>query len=176
MELTRKQRREQFMSRMAEPETFEQICDDVADGKTMIDVAVELNANFRWLYSWVNDEFFPERKQAWDSAETARDIFQKESIVGQLHRLGNMDIREAFDGNGNLLPIHQIPEHIAKGIASIDVSTSEDGETTKKLRFTDRGQMLALGGRRHRMFVDKVEVSGQMSLEQAVMESVKPRE
>ncbi len=176
MSNNRKQRKEKFIAKISEPETFEDICDTISDGGTLSDIAREMGANFRWLYSWINDPEFPERSEAYVVAENARDALAKEDVIGQIHRLSNMDIREAFGENGNLLPIGKIPVHIAKGIASIDTTIDDRGVETKKLRFVDRGQMLALGGRRQRLFVDKVEMTGQMSLEQAVMESVKPRE
>jgi hypothetical protein len=173
---SRLQRREAFIFRISEPEIFEDICDRISDGATLSDIAREMNANYRWVYSWFHDTDFPERAEAFEIAKAARDSLMKEDVIGQIHRLATMDIREAFDDAGNLKAISNIPEHLAKGISSIDTSYDQQGVETKKIKFVDRGQMLALGGRRQKMFVDKVEMSGQMSLEQAVMESVKPRE
>lgn len=172
----RRERREKFIATMAEPEVLEIFCDRISDGATMGDLSRELSANFRWLHEWFNDPEFPERREMLLGAEAARDALAKEDIIGQLHRLANIDIRDIYDDAGNVKSIKNMPAHIAKAISSIDVVENEKGEMTKKIRFVDRGQMLALGGRRQKMFVDKMEVVGQMSLEQAVMESVKPRE
>lgn len=176
MASVRVQRREKFIALVAEPERLEEFCDEIAAGATLVDIATKIGANYRWLYAWFNDVDFPERGEKLVEAMNARDSMAKESIVGQLHRLGNLDIRDAYDKAGNMLPVHQLPDHVAKAVVSIDVTENEKGDVTKKVRFTDRGQMLALGGRRQKLFVDKVEMTGQMSLEQAVMESVKPRE
>lgn len=135
-----------------------------------------MKANYRWLYEWINDAEFPERLTAVEAAQTARDSMAKEALVGQLHSLANLDIREAFDKNGNMLAPHEMPPHVAKAVASVDVTIDEDGNEKHKIRFVDRGQMIALGGRRQRMFADRVEVTGQMSLEQAVMESIRSKE
>lgn len=173
---TRRERKENFAALISEPEAFEIICEDISDGTTLSDVARRMEANFMWLHSWIHDDMFPERAERLMVALNARDALTKEDVIGQLHRIANIDIRDAFDEHGNLLSVQNLPESVAKAIASIDVSTNEAGDIMKKVRFVDKSQMLALSGRRQRMFVDKVEVTGQMTLEQAVMESVKPRE
>lgn len=172
---SRKERKEKFLATMAEPEALDNICDRISDGGTLSDISRELNANYRWLYSWFNDPEFPERSKMFNEAEAARDSLSKEDVVGQLGRLSNLDVRQAYDNNGTLKPIHEMSKEVAMAISSIDVTENATGDVTKKVRFVDRGQMIALSGRRNRMFVDKLEVAGQMTLEQAVMESVKPR-
>jgi len=167
---------ERFAALVAEPEFLDDLCDRISDGDTLSDITREMCVKFRWMYAWLNDPEFPDRKTKFNEAENARDAMSREDIVGQIHRLANVDVRQLYDDSGNLLPVHKLPDAIAKGISSIDMTENERGEVTKKIRFVDRGQMLSLGGRRQRMFVDKVEMTGQMSLEQAVMESVKPRE
>lgn len=178
---SRHERREAFFTAVSEPEAIEEICDRIASGETLVDIAAGYEANYRWLYQWLYDSEFPERARLLENSMNARDSMAKEDIIGQLHRLGNIDVAKAYDKDGELLPIHEMPVELRKAISSFDVSVSEDGDiTTKKLRFVDRGQMLALGGRRQKLFVDKVEMSGQMSLEQAVTESMaqnaKPKE
>ena len=176
MELTRAERRERFNMAAKEPEFLEVLCDRIADGETLVDITRGMGANFRWMYEWLNDMNFPERREKYNEAENARDASMKEDIVGQIHRLSNVNVKDMFDDSGNLKRISDLSDHVAKAVASIDVTENEKGEVTKKIRMVDKGQMLTLGGRRQRMFVDRVDVSGQMSLEQAVNESMKPRE
>lgn len=172
----KKVRMERFLSRVAEPEFLDDLCDRLSDGGNLADVAIEMTANYRWLFNWINDEEHPERATAVEAAGSARDSMAKESIIGQLHSLANLDIRDAFGENGEMLEAKDLPVHVAKAVASVDVTIDDKGKETRKMRFVDRGQMIALGGRRQRMFADRVEVTGQMSLEQAVMESVKARD
>jgi hypothetical protein len=167
---------ERFRAAVAEPEFLNDLCDRISDGENLADMAKDMQANYRWLFEWVNDIDYPDRAKSVDAAVNARDSMAKESIVGQLHSIANLDIRDAYDDKGNLLPVYKMPVHVAKAVSSIDSTVDDKGKETMKVRFVDRGQMLALGGRRQRMFVDKVEMTGQMSLEQAVLESVKPRE
>lgn len=172
----RKSRQEKFAAIVAEPEFLEELLDRISEGETLSAICRGMDVKFRWMYAWLNDAEFPDRKTRFNEAEAARDALSKEDIVGQLHSLANIDVREMYDESGQLLPIKQMPPHIAKAISSIDITENDKGDITKKVRFVDRGQMLALGGRRHRMFVDKIEATGSLTLEQAVMESVRPRE
>lgn len=173
---TRKSKFERFTAIVAEPEFLDVLCDRVSEGETLSNICREYGVKFRWMYAWLNDEEYPDRKAKYTESENARDALSKEDLIGQLHSLANTDVRDMFDASGMLLPVHKMPSHIAKAISSIDMVENERGEVTKKVRFVDRGQMIGLGGRRHRMFVDRVETTGQMSLEQAVLESTKPRE
>ena len=173
---SRSVRREKFLAVAGEPEFIEELCDKISDGETLSDICRKMNIKFRWMYAWLNDEELPERKAKYIEAENARDAMSKEDVLGQIHRLSNIDVRRLFDEHGDLLPAHKLPDDIAKAVSSIDVTENEKGEVTKKVRFVDRGQMLTLGGRRHRMFVDRVENTGSMTLEQAVTESLKPRD
>jgi hypothetical protein len=175
MELSRRERREYFASKVSEPEALELICDRLSDGETLADLARDFKANYRWLFEWLNDPEHPDRAAMVERAMQARDSMSQEEVVGQLHRLATLDVRGAFNTNGDMKQITDMPATMAKAISSIDVTENERGEVTKKIRFVDRGQMLGLSGRRHRMFVDRVDMTGQVSLEQAVMDSVKPR-
>lgn len=168
-------RRERFLSAVAEPEFLEDLCDKISDGKNLADIAIDMEANYRWLFDWVNSAEHPERLEMFEAAKKARDSMSSESLIGQMHTIANLDIRDAFDAHGELLPPHEMPAHVAKAVVSVDTMIDEKGKETRKIKFVDRAQMIALGGRRQRMFVDKVELNGSMSLEQAVMESVKPR-
>lgn len=170
--VTRRERMERFVASVSEPDALEVMCDKISDGITLSDLARELGANFMWLYSWLYDEAAPDRSKALQRAMDARDAMAREDVIGQIHRLANVDIRRMFDKRGNLLPIHQLPEDVAKAVSSIETVENEQGDVTKKVKLVDRGQMLALGGRRQKMFTDKVDLGVGKTLEQAVLESL----
>lgn len=92
-----------------------------------------------------------------------------ERIIQELAAIAFVDIRRAFDDDGNLLPIREIPEDIARAIGGIDVSSSmikgDEGEykaeILKKLKLIDKKGALELLGKNLRMFIDKVEHTGK---------------
>lgn len=94
-------------------------------------------------------------------------------ILGELLRLARTDVSQAFDADGNMLPINQMPEDVRRSISSIEVNEEHhrsalgtDGESdrrkitnVKKLRFWDKKGALELLGKHLRLFVDKIEVA-----------------
>jgi transposase len=168
---TKKQRRERFVSIVAEPEALDMICDRVSDGETLADLAREFGCNYRWLHEWLHDEGRPERAKALSAAVAARDSLMREDVIGQLHRLGNLDIREAFDVKGNMLPVHKLSAELAKAVTSVDTTEDALGKTTRKIKFVDRAAMLQLTGRRQQLFTDNVKVEGDIGFHQLVTDA-----
>ncbi len=98
-------------------------------------------------------------------------IITAERVLAELARLATMDIAKAFDGEGNLLDIKDMPEDVRRAIASIEVAESEvDGRitTTKKIKFWDKNKSLETCARHLKMLTDKVEHSGKPTLEQII--------
>jgi phage terminase small subunit len=90
-----------------------------------------------------------------------------ERVLEEYSRLAFLDIREAFDDNGNLLPISAMPEDVARAINGFDTSVwkenGDDGgvETTKKVKFIDKRGALQDLGKYLKMFIDRVEHTGK---------------
>lgn len=103
-----------------------------------------------------------------------------ELVLGELLKIATFDIRKAFDEGGNLLPINELPEEIAKSISGIEtyvenVIGPEDNDdsdedqpkvigTTKKIKFWDKTKSLELLGRHLKLYTDKIEVKADLSL------------
>ena len=99
-------------------------------------------------------------------------------VLYELLRLARVDISEAFDSEGNLLHVKDMPEDVRRAISSIDlveeqggVEMTETGEvqespvtTIKKIRFWDKKGALELLGKHLKLFVDRIEVDGPNAL------------
>lgn len=80
-----------------------------------------------------------------------RAIVTKEQIAAELVKIGFSDIRQVFDAEGNLLPVHKIPDTAAAALAGVDVDQlwgmTEDGKSeigqTKKVKMWDKLKALA---------------------------------
>jgi phage terminase small subunit len=90
-------------------------------------------------------------------------------VIAEYAKLAFLDIRKAFDGDGNLKPIHEMDDDTAAAIAGIEVdvkSTSVDGEalqTSKihKLKLSDKKGSLDSLAKTMGMFVDRHETYRQ---------------
>lgn len=99
-----------------------------------------------------------------DKAE-AKSLVTVGKILRELHTLATVDIRQAFDEQGNLKAIKDLPEDVARAIASIESFEEYSGRGdkrdpvgyTRKIRMVDKIRALELCGKHLKMFTDKVE-------------------
>ena len=102
-----------------------------------------------------------------------REQLRKESgvtaarVVEELARIGFVDIRRAFGADGAVLDPQDLPEDVARAVASIEVTTSTSGSgkdattaTTTKVRFWEKPKALHTMAHILGMLKDKVEHSG----------------
>lgn len=112
------------------------------------------------------------------AARSKRVQVAADDVLERLDNIGGVDIAECFDANGALKNIHDIPKELRKCIASIEVLEVEEfnrdtkqmekiGET-KKIKFWDKIKANELIGRNLKMWTDRVEVSGKLTLEALV--------
>lgn len=90
-------------------------------------------------------------------------------VIAEYAKIAFLDIRKAFDDNGNLKPIHEIDDDTAAAIAGIESEAVFEGNgrdrervgTLKKIRLVDKKGALDSIARHLGMFVDKTEVTGK---------------
>jgi phage terminase small subunit len=89
----------------------------------------------------------------------------QDMVVRELAMISFVDIRQAFDADGNLLPVKDLPENVARAIGGLDLrhvktrTLGNDGEETvteeeyvKNLKLIDKKGGLELLGRHLKMF------------------------
>jgi len=89
-------------------------------------------------------------------------------IIREILNAATIDIADAYDDNGKLLPINEMPEPLRKSITSIETDELFEGTgnqrehigTTKKIKIQDRAKSLELLGKHLKMFTDVVEIPG----------------
>lgn len=86
-------------------------------------------------------------EQALTDAQLTTERWAQEMVC-----LGHFDPGELYDQDGGLIPIHQLPEHVRRAIASVEVVVGKDKETTKKVKFWDKNAALANIGKHLGMF------------------------
>lgn len=108
---------------------------------------------------------------------SVRTEVTQDEVLLELKKVAFFDISKAYDEEGNLLSVHEMPEETRKAIAGIEVFTELDygsdkdqvGDDikkivgkTKKLKLNDKLKALEMLGRHLKLFTDKVEHSGSV--------------
>jgi len=87
---------------------------------------------------------------------------KQDEVVLELKRIGLADPAAAFDQDGNLLELSQMPEDIRRAISSFEVEerTTEEGmtRTVRRIRFWSKVDALDKLARHLGMLVDRTEV------------------
>ena len=112
-----------------------------------------------------------------DALEIAK-AHQAARILEELSYVALADIRQAFDESGNLLPVHELPEHIARAISGIEVTEEFAGRgdlrvktgTTKKVRFVEKNRALELAAKILGMLIEKREITKELTLEELLVQ------
>lgn len=89
-------------------------------------------------------------------------------VLTELLKAANVDIKDAYNKDGTLKNVHDMPEPLRKAIAEITTEELFDGRGedrkligyTKKIRLWDKTRALELLGKHLKMFADVHEVPG----------------
>lgn len=108
-------------------------------------------------------------------AEVQREVHEAEGITveriaEQFRRLGFYDVRRAYNKEGALLDIHAIDDETAAAIVAIESEAIYEGSglqrkrvgTLTKVKFADKHKSLESLGRWKKMFVDQLEIKGDL--------------
>lgn len=97
-----------------------------------------------------------------------------EATIEQIRRGCQFDIRDLFDDTGNIKPIHLLTEIQATQIAGFEVvkrnMTAGDGHIDQviKVKLVDRAKYVEMAAKYHGLLMEKVEVTGEVTLAQKV--------
>ena len=97
-------------------------------------------------------------------------------VLRQILNSANIDINDAYDENGNLKPISEMPEPLRKSITSIETEELFEGKgkdrerigTAKTIKIEGRLKALKLLGLHLKMFTDVHEIPGLEGLAEAI--------
>lgn len=156
---------------------IKEITRHVANGGSLVTFCKDNNLDFGDINSWISRT--PDIARQYRQAMTARGDWALERVMHEVGLIAFSDLREAYNDDGSLKNIKDMPEHIARAIQAIDVDEITDGRNrnvigqTKKLKLADKLKALELYGKQHGMFRERVEHSGTVSLESILEASYK---
>lgn len=114
----------------------------------------------------------PDIKAAIDEALEKRSQktgISAELVVRELLRIATADVGQAFDDQGQMKPLSEIPEDVRRAISALEVNEIFSGQGDQKLaiglarkvKFWDKARALELLGKHLRMFTEVHEHSGK---------------
>lgn len=115
------------------------------------------------------------------TAAATRSEITGADVNNELARVGLSDIRQAFDADGNLLPIHKLPEGFARAVQGVKVVTrtkpGSDGaevEHTTEIKLWDKNSALEKLAKRFRIYDEDEAADPAAVLLAAIMAGAKP--
>jgi len=151
---------------LARDDLLHLICANIVEGGTLPWLCKTWGVRFSDIMRWINAD--KEREKTYRQALNDRTEWYVETVLQELKMIATVDIRNAFDKDGKLLPIKNLPADLAAALGGIEVT--EKGTT--KIKLWDKLKALELAGRKHAMFVDTVKHTGSIKLEDMVGESM----
>lgn len=98
-----------------------------------------------------------------------------ERVVKEFARLAFVDVRKMSRPDGSPVPLHELDEDTARAIVGVEVVTQGNADVgfgqVTKYKLADKRASLADLGRFLKMFVDRVEVSGQIGIADVLREA-----
>lgn len=90
-------------------------------------------------------------------------------VLLELERLAYYDPGKLYDADGNPIPVHLLDEDTRRAVASVKVERKRgSASVTLDIKMADKGQNLERLGRYFKLFTDKHEHTGKLTLEQLV--------
>jgi phage terminase small subunit len=81
-------------------------------------------------------------------------------LLEELGRLALADVGLAFNPDGTMRPIHEIPEDVRRCLSGLEVRQDDSGASIVKAKFVDKAKGLELAMKHLGMLTEKLEHSG----------------
>jgi phage terminase small subunit len=91
----------------------------------------------------------------------ARMEVSADRVLAEVARLALADPSGAFNADGTLKALEEIPEELRRTIASVKTRMDDEGVVVTEVRFWDKPKSLELAMKHLGMLRDKVELSGE---------------
>ena len=174
-----KSRQERLEDLIYKPDALDIMCSFVSNGGTLVDFAKLWDVRFSDLMRWIRKD--KERTKSYEDAIRDRNEWTVETVLQELRLMATFDIRDLYDDAGNVKPISEWPKHAAAAVAGIEVNELFDGRgderemigVAKKLKLWDKTKAIEQLGKTQKLFVDRVEETKVLKLEDLVLASYK---
>lgn len=170
-------------AKLEEVGVFDVIVDHVANGGSALELCKLWNVRYSDMMRWIYADAV--KKEEYERSLAHQSEWMVMRLLDELRAIGTVDIRGAFNEDGRLKPMSEIPEAVAKAMAQVEVfeEFEWDGQAkervqtgwTKKVKFYDKLRAIELLGKKLAMFVERHEHKHSVTLEKLVAGSEPPQ-
>lgn len=175
--------RERTNARLESPSLIDDIFLVVANGGSLIELCSAWGVRYSDVMLWILKD--AARKTRYDEAMSARSEFFVQRLLDELRKIGTVDIRQAYNDDGALRDMRDMPAEVAACIVGVETleEWSGKGESreligyTRKVKFSDKIRGIELLMKNLGMLIDRKEWNmGKETLEQLVAASRAPQQ
>ena len=156
---------------LADPEPYLHLMSEhISSGGTLGEWAVAWGVSYKDVCAWIDTD--ADRREMYRTALTLRGEYLSDIVIRQLRSMCDADISLAFDENGNMRKVKDMPIDVRRSIIAIEVDevrhgmNGDDLETqTKRIKLVDPAKAVELLGKYRKMFTEKVELSGKVNFD-----------
>lgn len=156
------------------PDFVDTICAHIAEGGTLITLAEAWKVRYSDLANYMaQNKMLTQRMNA---AYVARNEWEVERMIQELRAIATCDIREAYNDDGSLKKVKDMPANVAAALSSVEVDELFEGVgrereqigVTKKVKFWDKAKAIELFMKKHGLLIDRHRVEIETRLEDLV--------
>lgn len=155
-------------------ETMDIILNHVASGGSLTELCKLYNVPYHRIRYWIKDD--PVREKEFAEAHQWRNEWYVETLFAELRKIAASDLREIMGEDGRIKDPSEWPESIASVVSSFEVVEEFEGSGRnktkvgycKKIKLWNKEKAIEMLGKHLRLFVDRVDVSGKVTLEDLV--------
>jgi len=161
---------------LEKPGLIDEVCKHLVEGGDLIELSKSWDIRYSDLSDWLRYDRSGERPKRLAAAVEAGNEWARQRVLKEMKRIALVDIRDAYDENGNILPIKQMPAELAAAIAAVESDELYEGRgpdrervgDTKKLKLWPKIEALKEIGKELGIFTPKLKVEGTLRLEDLV--------
>ena len=156
------------------PGFMDTVIDKIANGMQPLVLCEEFGIKYSDLLRYIHSD--PQRDKDFTLAVKAGESWYVQRLSQELIDIGLVDIKDMFEADGSLKAIDDIPVELRRVIAGIEVAEIWEGVgrdrkvvgTLKKVKLNDKLKAIEMIGKKLKMFIDEVHVSGTVKVEHSV--------
>jgi len=161
------------------PDCFEVIFAHLANGGDPFSLCELLGVNYAHFNYWIQRD--PRRRKLLEEAYMRQKDWIINRFLAEIKAISFLKVTDIFEKDGTIKPVDQWPENACASLDGMEVieTFDDDGNKTgyvKKVKFNSKLKAIELLGRDLGRFVQAVEVTGKITLEDLINNSRLPSE
>ena len=153
-----------------DPYTLESVVVAIANGACLVDICEGKDLVYSMVLKFFVDD--SKRREVYELAVEAGKDRMRQEVLHEIRALSLSNVKDAFDAQGNLYPIHELPEYVSKSVKGFVMRQGKNGQPEVSFKFVDKTKALELLGKELGMFRNRTEVEVGNTLAELIGDSM----